>query len=99
MEQHFFGVDLSEGLKRRGSARGAAQRLATKRFLCRAKRRDPAPLPLVGIFIQTVATVGRRTLIIHRCPVNASTGKQTVLQIGSPEFAPLLYLAGNMGRC
>lgn len=45
------------------------------------------------------STVGRRTLIIHLCTLNFNRGKQTVLQISSSGFEPLLYLAGNMGRC
>lgn len=61
--------------------------------------RDPGSVSWVGIFIQTITTVGRRTSIIHHCLVNSNRGKQAVLQIGSPGFAPLLYLAENMGRC
>ena len=94
-----FQGGRSSRLGRCGRACGTAQRAAASRFLCWAKRRDPESLSWVGIFIQMVTTVGRRTLIIHRCPVNSDRGKRTVLQIGSLGFAPLLYLAGNMGRC
>lgn len=97
VEQHFSGWTWCAGW--RDGAAPAARRVAMSRFLCWAKCTDPESLLLVGIFIQMITTVGRRTLIIHHCPVNSNRGKQTVLQIGSPGFAPLLYLAGNMGRC
>lgn len=93
VKQHFLGWTWLEG------CRAMAVPAALSGVLCWAKYRGPESLPLVGIFIQMATTVGRRTLIIHLCPVNFNRGKQTVLQISSPGFGPLLYLAGNMGRC
>lgn len=81
------------------SCRAMAVPAALSRALCWAECKGPESLPLVGVFILMATTVGRRTLIIHLCTLNFNRGKQTVLQISSPGFEPLLYLAGNMGRC
>lgn len=67
--------------------------------LCAEQNTGPWVPSMGGNIYSNSSNVGRRTLIIHRCPVNSSRGKQTVLQIGSLGFAPLLYLAGNRGRC
>lgn len=67
------------------SCRALAVPAALSRALCWAKCKGPESLPLVGIFIPMATTVGRRTLIIHLCTLNFNRGKQTVLQISSPE--------------
>lgn len=94
MEQRFSGWTGRRGWG--DTAVPAAGRAAASAFLCRVKRGEPESPPSVGICIQMWA--GELQLFI-RCPVNSNRGKQAVLQTGSPGFAPLLYLAGNMGRC
>lgn len=74
-----FGVDVAV------SCRALAEPAALSRALCWAKCKGPESLPLVGIFIPMATTVGRKTLIIHLCTLNFNRGKQTVLEISSPE--------------